>query len=127
MRESGEMYLETILILGKKNNIVRATDIASSLGYSKASVSRAVGKLRSGGYIVVGNNGYIALTEQGRTVAEKVYERHKVITSVLTMLGVDPECAEKDACRIEHVISDEAFHAITRHLESHAGTASLVN
>lgn len=116
MRESGEMYLETILILGKENNIVRATDIASRLGYSKASVSRAVGKLNSDGYIVVGNNGHIALTERGRNIAEKIYERHHVLTEVLSSLGVDPICAAEDACRIEHVISDEAFSAIKQHL-----------
>ena len=81
MRESGEMYLETILVLGKEKNIVRATDIASRLGYSKASVSRAVGKLCSEGYIVVGGNGYIAFTEQGRSIAEKIYERHHMATS----------------------------------------------
>ena len=116
MRESGEMYLETILILGKENNTVRATDIASRLGYSKASVSRAVGKLNSEGHIVVGSNGHIALTERGRNIAEKIYERHHVLTEVLSSLGVDPGCAAEDACRIEHVISDEAFSAIKQHL-----------
>ena len=119
MRESGEMYLETILILGKEKNIVRATDIAAKLRYSKASVSRAVGKLSSEGYIVVGNNGYIALTEHGRSVAEKIYERHRILTQILTSLGVDSQCAAEDACRIEHVISDEAFQAIKRHLETY--------
>ncbi len=116
MKESGEMYLETILVLGQENNIVRATDIATRLGYSKASVSRAVGKLSSGGYIVVGGNGYIALTEKGRAIAEKIYERHRILTTVLTQLGVSEECAVDDACRIEHVISDEAFTAIKEHL-----------
>ena len=118
MRESGEMYLETILVLGKEKNIVRATDIASRLGYSKASVSRAVGKLCSEGYIVVGGNGYIAFTEQGRSIAEKIYERHQVLSRILTSLGVDQRCAVDDACRIEHVISDEAFQAIKHHLET---------
>ena len=117
MRESGEMYLETILMLGKENDTVRATDVASRLGYSKASVSRAVGKLSSEGYIVVGSIGHIALTERGRAIAEKIYERHHVITEILTDLGVSPECAADDACRIEHVISDEAFSAIKQHLE----------
>lgn len=116
MKESGEMYLETILVLGQENNIVRATDIATRMGYSKASVSRAVGKLSSGGYIVVGGNGYIALTEKGRAIAEKIYERHRILTTVLTQLGVSEECAVDDACRIEHVISDEAFAAIKEHL-----------
>lgn len=119
MRESGEMYLETILILGKEKNIVRATDIASRLGYSKASVSRAVGKLSSEGYIVVGNNGYIALTEKGRAIAEKIYDRHLVLSRILVSLGVDQKCAVEDACRIEHVISDEAFSAIKHHLETY--------
>ena len=113
------MYLETILILGKEKNVVRATDIASRLRYSKASVSRAVGKLSSEGYIVVGNNGYIALTEQGRSIAEKIYERHRVLTRILTSLGVDPSCAADDACRIEHVISDDAFSAIKKHLDTY--------
>ena len=118
MKESGEMYLETILVLGQKNNIVRATDIAAYMGYSKASVSRAVGKLSSEGFIVVGTNGYIALTEKGRSVAEKIYERHRILTEVLTQLGVSEECAVDDACRIEHVISDEAFAAIKSHLKT---------
>lgn len=119
MRESGEMYLETMLILGKENDTVRATDVASRLGYSKASVSRAVGKLSSEGYIVVGSNGHIALTERGRGLAEKIYERHRVLTEILTSLGVDPKCAAIDACRIEHVISDEAFTAIKLHRENY--------
>ena len=116
MKESGEMYLETILILGQENNLVRATDIATRMGYSKASVSRAVGKLSSGGYIVVGANGYIALTEKGREVAEKIYERHRLLAEVLMQLGVSAKCAVDDACRIEHVISDEAFAAIKEHM-----------
>lgn len=119
MKESGEMYLETILVLGQENNIVRATDIATRMRYSKASVSRAVGKLSAGGYIVVGTNGYIALTEKGRAVAEKIYERHRILTTILTNLGVSEECAVDDACRIEHVISDEAFAAIKEHLSSY--------
>ncbi len=121
MRESGEMYLETILVLGKENNIVRATDVASRLGYSKASVSRAIGKLSADEYIIVGASGYIALTEKGRAVAEKIYERHRVLSDVLELLGVAPECAAEDACRIEHVISDEAFSAIKRHLLQYGG------
>ena len=123
MKESGEMYLETILILGQENNIVRATDIATRMGYSKASVSRAVGKLSSEEYIIVGSNGYIALTEKGRAVAEKIYERHRILTNVLTHLGVSEKCAADDACRIEHVISDEAFAAIKEHLLLSAGQA----
>ena len=116
LQESGEMYLETILILSKKNNFVRSIDISEYMGYSKPSVSRAMSILHKGGYILIDKEGYIALTESGRNVAEKIYERHRVLTLWLTRIGVSRECAAEDACRIEHVISDESFLALKRSL-----------
>lgn len=120
LQESGEMYLETILILSKQPNNVRSLDVADYMGFSKPSVSRAVGLLKSGGYISVDGNGYITLTESGRNIAEKIYERHNVLTDVLVSLGVDKEVALEDACKMEHVISDESFAAIKAHLKHSA-------
>ena len=117
MQESGEMYLETILRLGKKNNTVRSVDIAEEMNFSKASVSRAVSKLKKDAYIIVDNSGYIALTEKGHELASRIYERHVVLTRVLTDLGVDEETAAQDACRMEHVVSDKSFEAIKKHLK----------
>ena len=117
IHESGEMYLETIHVLLQKNSAVRSIDISEHMGYSKPSVSRAVGVLKNGGYIVVDKDGYITLTEKGETVANKIYERHTVLSRMLITLGVDPEIAAEDACRLEHAISDESFEAIKRHLE----------
>ena len=116
MQESGEMYLETILILSKKHNVVRSVDIAEEMNYSKPSVSRAMGKLRGGHYIVMDKDGFIALTEEGRRIAEKIYERHVVLTALLTEIGVDPQTAADDACRVEHVISDETFEKMKAHI-----------
>ena len=116
MHESGEMYLETILVLSKKLPQVRSIDIADEMNYSKPSVSRAMGILRNGGYIDVDRNGYISLTQLGKELAEKIYERHNVLTRVLTMIGVSPETAREDACRVEHYISDETFQAIKKAL-----------
>lgn len=116
LQESGEMYLETILILSKKMGDVRSIDIVEYMGYSKPSVSRAVGILRNGGLISVNKSGYISLTDKGRELAEKIYERHNVITAVLTKLGVDEETASEDACKMEHVISDKTFHALKKYL-----------
>ena len=113
------MYLETILVLSRKNGSVRSIDIAEQMNYSKPSVSRAMSILKSGEYITVDRNGYISLTEKGSEIAEKIYERHRVLTEILTSLGVDPKCAAIDACRIEHVISDEAFTAIKLHRENY--------
>lgn len=113
--ESGEMYLETILILSNKNGAVRSLDIAEYMGYSKPSVSRAVGLLKNDGYIAVDKNGFITLTESGCNTAEKIYERHTLLTEFLMKLGVDPETAAEDACKIEHDISDASFEAIKRH------------
>ena len=114
LQESGEMYLETILILSQKKSFVRAIDVGEYMGFSKPSVSRAIGLLRNGGLVAVGEGGGITLTDAGREVAEKIYERHRYLTRFLTELGVDPEVAAEDACRIEHVISDESFYAVKK-------------
>ncbi len=119
MQESGEMYLETILILSRTKGQVRSIDIVEYMSFSKPSVSRAVGLLKSGGYILVDPDGYITLTDAGREVAEKIYERHTTLTELLTRLGVDPEVAAEDACRMEHTISDESFEALKRHMHQH--------
>ena len=118
LQESGEMYLESILVLSKKNNYVRAIDICEYMGYSKPSVSRALGLLKDGGYVVSDKNGYLSLTESGKDVAEKIYDRHTQLCDFLQRLGVSPEVATEDACKIEHVISDEALEAIKKHVES---------
>ena len=115
LQESGEMYLETIYVLGKKGKGVRSIDICAELGYSKPSVSRAVGLLKNGEFINVDGGGYITLTPAGQAVAEKIFERHTVISSLLIRLGVSEDVAKEDACKIEHVISDEAFEAIKKH------------
>lgn len=110
--ESGENYLETILILKEKLGYVRSIDIARELGVSKPSVSRAVGLLKSGGYITTDNNGTLLLTDAGIEVANKIYERHKIIEKHLVSIGVSQETAANDACKIEHVISEESFKKI---------------
>lgn len=110
------MYLETILILSKERTSVRAIDISEYMEYSKPSVSRAVGLLKQGEFIAVDKDGAITLTDAGREVAEKIYERHTVLTRTLVSLGVDEETAADDACRIEHDISDKSFEAIKKHL-----------
>ena len=117
--ESGEMYLETIHVLSKINPHVRSIDISEHMGYSKPSVSRAVGILKQGGYILVDKDGFITLTDSGKAVAEKIFQRHTVISTLLIRLGVSPEVAAEDACRIEHAISDESFTAIKAHLEQY--------
>jgi len=114
VHESGEMYLEAILVLSKKNGFVRSIDVSEYLGYSKPSVSRAMSILRSGGYIAVEKDGAILLTDTGRKIAEKIYERHTVMTRLLIRLGVCEETATSDACKLEHAISDESFEAIKR-------------
>ena len=118
--ESGEMYLETIHVLSKINPHVRSIDISEHMGYSKPSVSRAVGILKQGGYILVDKGGFITLTDSGKAVAEKIFQRHTVISTLLIRLGVSPEVAAEDACRIEHAISDESFTAIKAHLEQYS-------
>ena len=110
------MYLETIFILTTENAHVRSIDICDHMGFSKPSVSRAVGLLKSGGYINVDKDGYISLTEVGRDVAIKMYDRHRLLTDFLIGLGVDADVAATDACKIEHHISDESFEALKRHI-----------
>lgn len=116
LKESGEMYLETILVLSQQLEHVRSLDIARHLQYSKPSISRAMGILRNAGYISIDGSGYITLTGSGREIADKIYERHVVISKYLADIGVDPATADKDACRIEHVISDESFSALKKNL-----------
>ena len=115
--ESGQMYLESIFVLSKKSNAVRSIDVCEYMGFSKPSVSRAIGLLKSGGYVVADKNGYLSLTPLGLEISQKVYERHTLLTKFLITLGVDPEVASEDACKIEHDISDEAFEAIKKHAE----------
>lgn len=115
--ESGEMYIETIHVLSKKRSIVRSVDVSEHMGVSKPSVSRAIGLLREGGYVLMARDGALTLTDAGVEVANKIYERHRVITALLTALGVDPEIAADDACKMEHHISDESFDALKRHAE----------
>ncbi len=112
MKESGEMYLETILVESKKRDRVRSVDVAEGLGVTRPSVSRAISHLKNGHYIVIDGNGFITLTDSGREIAEKIYERHRVLSALLMDLGVDEATATDDACRIEHVISDKTFEAI---------------
>ena len=117
LQESGEMYLESILVLTKKKSGVRSIDISEYMGVSKPSVSRAIGLLREGGYITVDRDGYLSLTQMGQKKAEDIFSRHNVITEFLVSLGVDEETAQGDACRIEHVISTESFEAIKKHAQ----------
>lgn len=114
--ESSENYLETILMLSKKLPVVRSIDVATELGFKKSSVSIAMKNLRESGHIVVSDAGYISLTDSGREIADMIFERHTMITSWLTSLGVDSETAAADACRMEHVISNESFEAIKKHI-----------
>lgn len=116
IQESGEMYLETILILSQKNETVRSLDVAEEMGFSKPSVSRAVGLLRSSGYLTMEKDGALSLTPSGRSLAEKIYERHRLLTNLLVSLGVSPKVAASDACRMEHDISDETFEALKKHM-----------
>ena len=110
--ESGEMYLESILVLTKQGKTVRAIDVCEYMGYSKPSVSRALGILRKSGHVVVDKNGFLSLTDKGLTIAQKIFERHKTLTEILISIGVNPEIASDDACKIEHHISDESFEAL---------------
>ena len=116
LKESGEMYLETILILKGRKGFVRSIDVCEEMGYSKPSVSRAVGILRDGGYLTVAANGGLELTEAGLEVAQRTYERHTVLSELFIALGVDSKTAEADACKIAHVISNATFDALKRHL-----------
>lgn len=114
---SGEDYLEAVLVLQKKKVMVRSVDLARHMGFSKPSISHAVGVLKNGGFLIVDEDGYFHLTEDGREVAEKIYERHQFFTEQLVAVGVDRETAERDACRIEHAISEEAFQKLKASVE----------
>jgi Mn-dependent DtxR family transcriptional regulator len=116
--ESAEMYLETILVLKEKQPYVRAIDVAHETGYTKPSVSRAMGLLRKNGHINVDENGFITLTEAGELLAKKILERHRVLTEFLVRIGVSAETADDDACKMEHVISDETFEKMKEHVQS---------
>ena len=117
IKESGEMYLETILVLSKRMDMVRAIDVGEELGYSKPSVSRAIHLLKDRGYLDVQGDGAIVLTEKGRRTAENIYERHTVLSDALQLIGVDEKTATEDACRVEHYISETTFQAIKDALE----------
>ena len=117
IQESGEMYLESIYVLSQKAPHVRSVDVGEYLGYSKPSVSRAVGLLKSGGYLLMDKDGFLTLTDSGLEIAKKIYERHTLISGLLEKLGVSSEVAAADACKIEHAISDESFEAIKAYLE----------
>ena len=118
LHESAEMYLETIYVLTQEKTNVRSIDVAEHMSYSKPSVSRAVGLLKQGGYIAVDHDGFITLTEEGLQVANKIFERHTVITQLLTRIGISEATAAEDACKIEHVISDETFNAVKKYLDN---------
>ena len=124
LQESGEMYLESILILSRKQGFVRSVDISAFMGYSKPSVSRAVGLLKTGGYITIDPDGHIHLTESGLQTAEKIIGRHTVLTRLLVSLGVEPETASADACKMEHVISDTTFEAIKNHMHTYGNNTN---
>lgn len=117
LQESGEMYIESIYILNKKIGNVRSIDVCEYLGYSKPSVSRAMSLLKNGGFVLMDDNGYLTLTDDGLKVAEKMYQRHTILSEMLISLGVSEETAVQDACKIEHDISDESFNAIKKHLK----------
>ena len=117
LQESGEMYLEAIHVLSNNQTMVRSIDVSEYLGYSKPSVSRAVGLLKSGGYLTVDRDGGLNLTESGREIAEKIYERHTLLTKLLIHMGVSEEIATADACKLEHAISDESFQAIKNYAQ----------
>lgn len=117
IQESGEMYLETILILSETNSRVRAIDVGEYMGFSKPSVSRAMSILRSGGFVETDKEGCLRLTERGRDVAEKTYERHRILSKLFVSLGVSEKTAMEDACKMEHHISDETFEAIKRNFK----------
>lgn len=114
LHESAEMYLETIYVLSQKTGSTRSIDVAEHMGYSKPSVSRAVGLLKQGGYIIMEPDGSLVLTEEGKETAEGIFERHTVLTKLLIGMGVSEDTADEDACKIEHVISNETLDAIKR-------------
>lgn len=118
LQESGEMYLETILILSQKQEFVRSIDICEYMNYSKPSISRAMGILKEDGYIEMDHRGHITLTESGSEIANKIYDRHLVLSKFFELIGVSDETATQDACRIEHVLSDETFEALKKHISA---------
>ena len=119
IQESGEMYIETIFVLTKESDKVRSIDVCERMGYSKPSVSRAIGILKRDGYITVDSSGYITLTNSGIEIAERMYERHTILAQFLEKLGVSRETAASDACKMEHILSDESFEAMKNHFENH--------
>ena len=123
LHESAEMYLETIYQLSLEQHSVRSIDVAEALNYSRPSVSRAVGLLKKDGYLLMDEEGFLTLTEEGRALAERIYERHTVLTAALEALGVDKETAAEDACKIEHDISDRTFDAIKAHMKQYGKAA----
>ncbi|MCR4658248.1 MAG: metal-dependent transcriptional regulator [Lachnospiraceae bacterium] len=119
LQESGEMYLEALYVLSQKSSSVRGIDVGEYLGYSKPSVSRAIGLLKNEGLVKKGDDGYLSLTEAGKILAKRIYERHTVLTRLFINLGVNEKTATDDACRIEHYISDETFEAVKSHMAKH--------
>ena len=117
LQESGEMYLETIYVLSKQSKAVRAIDVGEYMGYSKPSVSRAMSLLKQGGFVTVDDDGHLYLTDAGKEIAEKIYDRHTLLTQCLIKLGVEPDVASEDACKMEHDISDKSFEAIKKFVE----------
>lgn len=117
LHESAEMYLETIYLLSEKSGSVRSIDVAEHMGYSKPSVSRAVGLLKKGGYLIMAEDGLLTLTDDGKAAAKKIFERHTVLSDFLALIGVSEDVAAKDACKIEHVVSDETIAAIKKYME----------
>lgn len=116
LQESGEMYLETIYILSRTGGPVRSIDVCEHMGYSKPSVSRAMGLLKQGGYVATDADGHLILTTEGLSIAQKIYDRHTILTRFLVSLGVDKETATEDACKMEHAISDTSFAALKRYV-----------
>ena len=119
IHESGENYLETILLLSRKNDAVRSVDIVNELEISRPSVSKAMGILKNDGLISIDRSGFITLTDEGETIAERIYERHRVITELLVKIGVSEKTASEDACKIEHDISEETFACIKKHISDY--------
>ncbi len=118
LQESGEMYLETIYVLSQTMTAVRSVDVGEHMGFSKPSVSRAIGLLKNGGFVEVDAYGHLMLTDEGKRVARRTYERHRLLREYFVRLGVDPEIADTDACKIEHHISDETIEALKKHLQT---------
>ena len=121
IQESAENYLETILVLRREKGAVRSIDVVQRMNFSKPSVSRAMSLLRQNGYVTMDKEGFLELTDRGLEIAERIYERHRLVTEWLIRLGVTPEVAEADACRIEHDISEETFDKLREHIRRYAG------